>query len=73
MLGRINPSWDVPVLLGNHFENTTGVGSVGYQLLESLWEFLDTEEDPIMEILVVELVLELVDAEKRSVDVVILN
>ena len=73
LLGEFSPSRDVPVLLGNDLKDTSGICGVRGFLLEVLGEIFDTEEDPVMQVAVVELVLELFDAGKRSVDVVVLN
>lgn len=65
-LRQIGPSRDVPVLLRDDFEEASRIGGVRSLFLELFREILDAEEDPVVQVAVVEVVLDLLDAEKCS-------
>lgn len=72
-LGVISPTRHVPVLLWNNLEDTSSIGSVGSELLEPLWKILDAKENPVVQVAVVELVLNLLNTEESGTDIIFLD
>lgn len=72
-LGVISPTRHVPVLLRNNLEEASSIGSVGSEILEPIWKILDTEENPVVQVAVVELVLNLLDTVEYSTNVIFLD
>lgn len=65
-MGQIGPSRDIPVLLWDDFEETSRIGGVRSLFLELFREIVNAEEDPVVQVAVVKVVLDLLDTEKGS-------